>query len=447
MKPKAVKIDYWPREPFWPFHERTQRWACLVCHRRAGKTVAAINDLLRAAVLCKSRNPLFAYVAPYRAQAKSVAWGYLKEYAKPITKNVNESDLIVTLRTGAEIRIFGADNPDALRGLGFDGVFLDEYGDFKPSVWGSVVRPALADKQGWAVFAGTPKGKNQFWKVWDQARSSPEDWFAFMLKASDSGILAQTELNDARKTSSEDQYLQEYECSFEAAILGAYYGTEIRELEEQGRIGSVPYDPSLPTYTAWDLGHRDDTAVWWYQVVRGEIHIIDFYSESGADPDIMAKLVMEKPYHYGQHILPHDARAKTFSSGGRSTIEMLAESMGGISMFSIAPNLSVQDGIQASRMMLKRCWFDAIKCKEGIEALRQYEREYDEDKKAFRQTPKHNWCSHPADAFRMAAVSWQEEQPQARVFPDRPLIVGPGNEATLNDMWAAHKRQKRSARI
>lgn len=445
-KPREIELPYSPRKAFMPFHQRKQRWACMVCHRRAGKTVSAINDLIKGAVTDKSRNPLLGYVAPYRAQAKSIAWEYLKWYGRPIIKKVNESDLIVTTVNNAEVRLFGADNADAMRGLGFNGIFMDEYGDFKPSVWGNVIRPALSDKEGWAVFAGTPKGKNQFWKVWDDAQNNP-DWFTFMLKASQSGLLPQAELADARKTLSEDQYLQEYECSFEAAILGAFYGTEMREAEEAGRIREVPYDPSLPTYTAWDIGRTDDTSVWWYQAVRGEVHLIDFYSCSGEDPESMAKLVMAKPYHYAKHWLPHDAKAKTFAAAGKTTIEQLAALMGGIGMLDIVPNLSIQDGIQAARMMLPRCWFDAVNCKDGIEALRQYEREYDEDKKAFRATHKHNWASHPADAFRMAAISWQDAQPQRRVFPERALIVGPQNTATMDDMWAAAKRHTRNNRI
>lgn len=446
--PRRIELPYAPRKQFMPFHERKQRWGCLVAHRRAGKTVAAINDLIKAAVLCKSRNPLFGYVAPFRAQAKSVAWEYLKYYAKPITKEVSESDLIVTLVNGAQVRLFGADNPDAMRGLGFDGILLDEYGDFKPSVWGAVIRPALADKQGWAVFMGTPKGKNQFWDIYDKALSLPAEWFCLRLKASESGLLDASELRELRLQLSEDQYLQELETSFDAAILGAFYGKEMRDLEESGRIREVEYDPSLPTYTAWDIGYRDDLAIWWYQVIRREIHVIDYFAVSGMDPKEAAKIVNEKPYHYGRHFLPHDARAKTFASQGKSTIELLASFLGGLSTMSIVPDIGTQDGIQAVRMMLPYCWFDAVRCKEGIEALKQYEREYDEDKKSFRLTPKHDWTSHPADAFRMAAVSWQEEQPQARVFPERALIVGPGNNATLNDMYAAaQQRRPRSNRI
>ena len=392
MAGRQIVIPYKPREAFKGFHDRPQRWAVLVCHRRAGKTVAAVNDLIRAAVTCKTQNPLFGYVAPFRSQAKDIAWGFLKYYSRDISTDINESELRIDLLNGARIRLFGADNADAMRGLGFDGIFQDEYGDFKPSVWGSVIRPALSDKQGWAVFAGTPKGKNQFWDVFDQAQSQPEEWFSLRLPSSVSGIIPPEEIAALKRQTTPDQFLQEYECSFEAAILGAYYGTEMRELADAGRIREVKYDPSLQTCTAWDIGHTDDTSVWWYQVISGEIHVIDFYSVSGSSPEDMAKIILSKPYHYSKHYLPHDAKAKTFASGGKSTLEQLASLLGGIGVLGLVPDLSVQDGIQAARMTLPHCWFDAEKCKEGIEALRQYEREWDEDKKSFRLTPKHNWC-------------------------------------------------------
>lgn len=440
---RTITIPYNPRKAFKPFHDRTQRWGCLVVHRRGGKTVSSINDLIRAAITCKSRNPLFGYIAPFRSQAKSVAWSYLKYYAEPITKSVNESELIVTLINGAEIRLFGADNADAMRGLGFDGVLCDEYGDFRPSVWGAVIRPTLSDKQGWAVFMGTPKGKNQFWEIYDMAKSNPDEWYCLTLKASQSGILPESEVEAVRKQITKDQFDQEYECSFEAAILGAFYGVEMRELEDAGRITEVAYDPSLQTFTAWDLGLKDDTAIWWYQVVRGEIHVIDYYAVSGSNIEDLAKVVSSKPYHYAKHYLPHDARAKTLAAAGKSVIEQLAQYLGGMENLAIVPDLGVQDGIQAVRMTLLNCWFDAKKCKEGVEALKQYEREYDEDKKAFRASPKHNWCSHPADAMRMLAISWREGPQLRLVHTDRPLIVGPGNTATLEDMYAAQRRPQR----
>ena len=390
--------------------------------------------------------PLFGYVAPYRSQAKSVAWDYLKYFSRPIAKSSNEADLIIELLNGAKIRLFGADNADAMRGLGFDGLYLDEYGDFKPSVWGNVVRPALSDKQGWCVFGGTPKGKNQFWDIYETSRKLPKEWFTLSLPASKSKLLPESELQAAQAQLAEDQYLQEYECSFEAAIVGAIWGIEMRKLTEDGRITKVENQIEVKTHTAWDLGHTDDTAIWWYQVIGGEIHIVDFFALSGGTIEEFVSKIKEKPYNYGKHYLPHDARARTLASGGKSVIEQMAAHLG-INNLAIVPSLSVQEGIQAVRTALPRCWFDAEKCADGIEALRQYQREYDEDKKAFRQTPKHDWTSHPADAMRMLAISWREEPKDKPPDPSKVLIVGPENEVTMNDMWAIHKQTARSNRI
>jgi hypothetical protein len=408
--------------------------------------VAAINDIIRAAITCKSPMPLFGYVAPYRSQAKSVAWDYLKFFARPITKSSNEADLIIELLNGAKVRLFGADNADAMRGLGFDGLYLDEYGDFKPSVWGNVVRPALSDKQGWCVFGGTPKGKNQFWNIYETSRKLPNEWFTLTLPASKSNLLPESELDAAKAQLAEDQYLQEYECSFEAAIVGAIWGTEMRKVMEDGRITKVENQIEVKTHTAWDLGHTDDTAIWWYQVISGEIHIVDFFALSGGTIEEFVSKIKEKPYNYGKHYLPHDARARTLASGGKSVIEQMAAQLG-INNLAIVPSLSVQEGIQAVRTALPRCWFDSEKCADGIEALRQYQREYDEDKKAFRQTPKHDWTSHPADAMRMLAISWRPEPKEKPPDPSKVLIVGPENEVTMNDMWAIHKQTSRSNRI
>ena len=438
MDGSRVVIPYRPRKAFMPFHNRTQRWACLVAHRRAGKTVAAVNDIIRAAVTYQGQRGLFGYVAPYRSQAKAVAWQYFLEFAAPVTESKNEQELTITLFNGSQIRLFGADNADAMRGLGFDGLYLDEYGDFRPSVFGNVLRPSLSDKTGWCVFGGTPKGRNQFWDIYETATRLPSEWFLLRLPATSSGILPATELAAARAQLAEDQYLQEYECSFEAAILGAFFGKEMREAEQQGRICQVPYDPNLPVYSSWDLGYRDDTAIWFYQIGRGEIRVIDFHAVSGADIYDIAETVTQKPYRYAKHYLPHDARAKSLQTG-KSIIEQLATHLD-VAKLAVVPDIGVQSGIQAVRMILPRVWFDGERCREGIEALRQYQREYDEDKKAYRQSPRHDWTSHPADAFRMLAVSWQETADKTPTLEPKPLMVGPENTVTLNDMWQVHDR-------
>jgi hypothetical protein len=303
----------------------------------------------------------------------------------------------------------------------------------KPSIWGAVIRQLLADWKGWAVFIGTPKGHNSFWDIYNNASKSP-NWFVKTLRASQTGLLDDEELDDAKQMMSEDQYLQEFECDFESAIMGAFYGKEMRSITDAGRITEVEYDRMFPVHTAWDLGYSDDTTIWFYQVVHGEIRLLDYHSSNGQNIPYYVDVIKSRHYIYGTHWLPHDARAKTLASGGKSIIEQLSEKID-IKSFRIVPSLSLQDGIQAVRMALTRSWFD-IGCDEGIECLKQYQREYDDDKKMFRDKPRHDWTSHGADAFRMLAIAWREEE---KTIPKdnsiKGLGVGKENDATLNDMW------------
>ena len=351
----------------------------------------------------------------------------------------NQAELWVELVNGARIRLFGADNPDALRGLYLDGVVLDEYADMKPSIFGAVIRPLLADRKGWATFIGTPKGHNAFWEVYKNA-TQDESWYVKVLRASQTGLLEQSELDDAAKTMTQDQYLQEFECDFESAILGAYFGKEMRQLTDDGRIREVEYDPLFPVHTAWDLGYSDDTAIWFFQVVHGEIRCLDYHSSNGQPVAFYAGVIQsrekERGYVYGTHWLPHDARAKTLSSN-RSVIEQLGDKIP-LKSIKIAPNLKLQDGIQASRLALTRTWFDH-KCTDGIECLRQYQREYDEDKKVFRDKPRHDWTSHGADAFRYLALTWKDEaQIITAEDPIRGVFVGQ-TDVSLNELWKETK--------
>ena len=434
---KKIKLKYRPRSVFADFHKRNQRWAVLVAHRRAGKTVACINDLIRRALLENKKDARYAYIAPYYSQAKTIAWDYLMRYTEPFRVSANQSELWVQLFNGAKIRLFGGDAPDSLRGLYLDGVVLDEYADMKPSIWGAVIRPLLADRQGWAVFIGTPKGHNSFYEIYNTATKA-NNWFVKTLRASQTKLLPDTELLDAQASMSPDQYEQEFECSFEAAILGAFYGKEMRMLTDGGRITQVDYDPMFPVHTAWDLGYSDDTAIWWFQVVFGELRILDYHSSNGHQVSYYTDLIKSKEqefgYKTGTHYLPHDARAKTLASGGKSIIEQISSKIP-LKSLKIVPSLSLQDGIQATRLALMRSWFDADRCHDGIECLRQYQREYDEDKKVFRDKPKHDWTSHGADAFRMLAIAWKEEDKTTpKDHSIRGIVVGK-NDVTLNEMW------------
>jgi len=392
-------------------------------------------------------NSQYGYIAPYYSQAKSIAWSYLLRFSEPVRKTANQSELWVELINGSKIRLFGGDNPDALRGNYLDGVVLDEMADMKPNLWGQIVRPLLSDRLGWATFIGTPKGHNGFYDIFSKAEQQ-DNWYVKVLRASQTGILPRDELDDARSMMTEDQYEAEFECNFESAILGAYYGKEMRAVTDEGRITTVEYDPLFDCHTSWDLGYSDDTAIFWFQAVLGEIRILDYHSSNGENIDYYTNLIKSKQleygYKYGTHWLPHDARAKTLSSGGKSVIEQIATKIP-IETLKIVPNLSLQDGIQASRMALQRAWFDT-KCQEGIECLRQYQREYDEDKKVFRDKPRHDWTSHGADAWRYLSIAYREEEkPILKDHSIKGLYVGQ-TEVTLSELWAASPKP-RSGRI
>lgn len=410
---------------------RTQRWSALVCHRRAGKTVACVADLVDAALRCTKPNPRFAYIAPFYTQAKDVAWTYVKQMVAPIPgATVNESELRADLPNGSRIRLYGADNADRLRGLFLDGIVLDEFADMRPSVWGEVIRPALSDRQGWATFIGTPKGRNEFWSIYDYATKAG-DWFHLMLRASDSGLLPKAELEDARRVMTPEQYEQEYECSFEAAILGAYFGKEIAEAERAGRICELPYERSLPVHTAWDLGIGDSTAIWFFQVVGAEIRVIDHYEAHAQGLPHYAGVLASKPYRYGEDFVPHDAKVRELGTG-RTRIETLQQ-LGRNP--KLVPLHKVGDGINAARLSLDACWFDRSRCKDGLEALRQYRADFDEKTRAFKDAPRHDWTSHSADAFRYLAMAWREMAPAPAKPPaPRAMQVGGGSTATFNDI-------------
>ena len=395
-----------------------KRFAVAVCHRRFGKTVLAVNHLIQRAVSCTLPRPRFAYIGPTYRQGKQNAWDYLTHYTSTIPgRTLNVSELRVDFpHNNSQIRVLGADNPDSLRGLYLDGVVLDEFGLMPPNLWGEVLRPALADRQGWALVLGTPAGRNQFYtlihgdgKEWPGAKAHP-DWYFAEFKASQTGYVPQTELTAARMDMTADEYMQEWECSFEAAVKGAIFAKEMDAARQSGRITSVPFDPALPVDTTWDLGIGDAMAVWFTQSTRGgEVRCIDYLESSGEGFPWYAQALASKGYVYGKHWAPHDINVRELSSG-RSRLEVAASQ--GI-RFEVVPRLhdsvsgEVEEGIHAARMLFPRMWFDAEKCKRGLEALMHYRRDYNQKLDELKATPVHDWASHGADAFRYLAC-WHQ---------------------------------------
>lgn len=402
MTTKVITLDYVPRDPFKAFHKRSKRFSVLVCHRRAGKTVATINDIVSRALHTVKKDAFYAYVCPTFTQSKTVAWKYLKSAVAPIPNiKVNESECSVLLPNGSTIRLFGADNPDSLRGLYFDGIVLDEFGDMKGRVYTEVIRPALMDRKGWVVFIGTPRGKNAFWEQREKAIGSPKKWFYLCLKASESGLLDQAELEDMKLDMDEDEIAAEMECSFDAAIKGSYYARFINQLSINSQIRSVPYERTQPVHTAWDLGFADATAIWFFQIIAGEIRIIDHYEDSNLSIDEICDAVADKGYKLGTLYLPHDAKAKSLRTGKSLIEQILAKDL----HCEIVPDHKIRDGIAAVRKTLPKCWFDAEKCYTGLEHLKNYQRKYDPDRKVFSDTPLHDNSSHTADAMRYLCLS------------------------------------------
>ena len=396
-------LPYTPRPIWQSFHESTDRFRVVVAHRRAGKTVAFVNDLIMRACACRKPEPRFAYVTPFANQAKIIAWDYMRAFAGPIeNRRFHEAELRLDLSNGARIQLFGAENRDALRGQYFDGVVLDEFGTMEPKAYTEVLRPALSDREGWAVFGGTPNAKNLFFRYRERGRRGDEGWRLWEFKASKTGLLKEEELTDAQGTMDESTYAREFECSFDAAIEGAYYAKEIALAEGQERIGSLPYDPRFRVGTAWDLGIDDATSIWFFQDIARERRIIDFFETSGESLGNIVKTIETKPYIYDRHILPHDVEVRELGTG-KSRIEILREL--GLRNIEVTPRLDVADGINAVRMMLPRCYFDARNCEEGIARLRQYRREYDDKRRTWRERPLHDWTSNAADAFRYLAIS------------------------------------------
>lgn len=366
---------------------------------RAGKTVACVNELLTRALATKKKDARYGYVAPFYSQAKQIAWDYLKAYGQQIIVKINESELSVDLVNGSRIRLFGADNYNALRGLYLDGVVLDEFADMRPSVWGEVLRPALADRKGWAVFIGTPKGNNDFYRIYQQSKLDP-DWFSLILKASESGLINWDELADARKSMSEEQYEQEFECSFTAALIGSYYGKLINQAETDQRITKVPYNPAFEVHTVWDLG-RDGLCTWFFQIIGREPRLIDYQEEVDSTLLEHVATLKDKGYNYGTHILPHDAGHNSIRTG--TTMQTQLEDMG-LKNIEVLPRDERNTGIELTKQLIPQLYFDAARCAKGIESLKNYQRKWNDERKTFSPEPFHNWASHGADALRYMAV-------------------------------------------
>jgi hypothetical protein len=406
---KRLLIPYAPRQVFADFHTTGRRWAVIVAHRRAGKTVAAVNKLIKAAIANPLADGRYAYIAPWLSQAKEIAWDYLKRYSQPLWGvPPNESELRVTLVNGSSIRLHGADNPDRLRGPYLDGVVLDEYAQQRSTVWGEIVRPMLADRAGWATFIGTPRGHNAFYDLWRYSANNPE-WYRVLIRADTSGVIPDAELEAMQEDMSEEEFDQEMLCSFESAIRGAFYAEQLRRMDAEGRICSLPVDRAVRVHTCWDLGRADATAIWFIQAVGRERRLIDYAEASGADIPALSNILIDKRHArgwtYGSHYFPHDVGVHMLDST-LSRVDSFR--LVGIEATYMKAAVAKMDQINAVRRMLDRTWIDDVYCERGLECLRNYRREWDDAIKDFKIAPLHDWASHGADALAQFACQYDD---------------------------------------
>ena len=483
LQHEKIKLPYRPRRWTRAFHASLLRFLVLVLHRRAGKTTAVLNHHIRAATndgwerrrllflrermvrqegaaglterqlkdLLRARE--YGHVMPTKVQAEKVAWGKLKYYTDPIPgRRYNEQKLRVTFPGGHLVQLLGADDPDALRGMGPSGVSFDEYSQQPKEIFGEVISKALGDHLGYAVFAGTIKGTDHLHQIHEVAKLNPAMWFALWQDVRKSlsteeditvAFLEQAMADDREMISkglmSQSEYDQEWFLSPDAAIKGAWYAKELAKCREKGRITLVPYDEDLPVGTAWDLGIDDWMVIWfWQQSPAGQVRLIDYYSVEGEGLQHCARVLQEKGYVYApadetMHLAPADIKVRELGTNAKTRYE-IARKLG--IRFRVVKKVSLADGISATRALFSRCWFDEEHCRQGLHGLRNYTKQYNRAMNEFTGTPVHNWASHPADGLRTLAVGLKEPEDTANDPPEHEDDEGiSGGRLDDADAW------------
>ena len=405
-----ITLEINPRPQFLGYLQRKERYAVLVCHRRAGKSFCCVQDIGARALTHRRDNmdtaPLrYAYIAPTRDQAKDIAWGYAKDFFSAMRGvKINESDLKITLPKRQEIRLYSGENYERMRGLYFDGVILDEYADIDPDAWSTVIRPCLSDYGGWATFMGTPKGKNAFYSLWKSA-SKDGTWFSMMLRASESGILNEEELRDIQNDPNitRNQYLQEYECDFDVGTPGSIFLDDVVDAKKGGRIsGDIMHYAGVPVYTVFDIGLPANTKCWVFQCVGDKVKFLQAltgHRELNTPSkwcDFLGQLARERGYSYGCHFLPHDGETvwmPSFKEAGLTNVECLPKPK------------DEWDPINLAKRMFNRIWINESECDSGIRALEAWSSRQVSKKTYYTNKPEHNWASHWCTAFSYAPLA------------------------------------------
>jgi hypothetical protein len=441
----------------WSYLENGGRHAELIWHRRAGKDEICLHW---AAIAAHQRVATYWHMLPEASQARKAIWEAInphtgirridEAFPHELRATTREQEMLIKFKCGSTWQVVGSDNFNSLVGSPPAGITYSEWALAKPTAR-AMLRPILLENGGWQLFITTPRGKNHAYNTYTAAKgdmAAGKPVFAQLLTANDTGALTaeqleeerQSYINDYGEEAGEAYFRQEYLCDFDAAILGAIFGSEMRRALDSDRICKLDIDPNVPVETAWDLGRTDDTGIWFFQRVRGEKRFIDYYGASGLDIPDYVDVLRQKGYRYGDHWLPHDAKPITLASGGKSIYEQLYTL--GVKG-RIVPRLTVQDGIQAARMIFPVSYFDMDRCADGIECLRAYQRKWNEETRTFGQAPLHNWASHGADAFRMAAVAMRDGD----AAPTKPAPPKTLETMSINELWERTRASNGRKRI
>ncbi|MDP9138261.1 MAG: hypothetical protein M3N38_08795 [Pseudomonadota bacterium] len=404
--------------PLWRYlrYEDGKR-AIAIWHRRAGKDEVALHW---AAVAQKLKVANYWHMLPEYAQARKAIWNAVNPHSgrrrideafpQALRKATNEQEMFIRFRNGSTWQVVGSDSYNKLIGTPPYGVVVSEWATADPAAW-AYLAPILAENGGWAVFITTPRGRNHACKMYEMARDDPQ-WFADLATYRDTGALSDAQVEAQRReyrsifgdVPGDALIEQEYLCSFDAAVLGAYWASELAAAEREGRVRELDADPALPVHTVWDLGIGDSTAIFWWQASGDEVRILDHHEAHGQGLAYYARLVHAKPWRRGDDHVPHDARARELGTG-RTRIETM-RTLG--LQPRLVPDHKLMDGINAARLVIPKCFFDAARCRTALELLRQYRAAYDDKARVFGATPKHDFTSHTADAFRYLAMAWRE---------------------------------------
>lgn len=444
----------WKPRPYqrrlWDFLSSGGKRAVAVWHRRAGKDDVCMHHTACAAM---ERPGTYWHLLPEYAQARKAVWDAVnphtgkrridEAFPAEIRRYTREQEMSIGIGPTSTWQLVGSDNFNALMGTPPVGVNFSEFALANPAAW-AYIRPILLENGGWATFISTPRGKNHLKKMFDHAKTT-SDWFWEQLTADQTGVFTpeqlKNELLELQAQHGDDFgrsiFEQEYFCSFEAAILGSIWGDLVSKADRDGRITKVQHQDGIPVHTAWDLGFTDDTACWFFQMIFGELHVIDYFEDSGKGvefyADILKAKVKDLGYQYGTHYLPHDARARTLAAGGKSIQQQLQALR--VGRIVIAPRLDVEEGIQAGRATFPAVWIDSELCADGVEHLRNFKREWDDEKKVFSMRPVHDAASHAASAWRTMSLVWKHPKNRPVETPvEERMMRASVSQATMGDV-------------